>query len=1217
MEKKRFPLVRVLLCLSFVVLLLLFLGSLSGAAPGTSSALVTTRLEGRVYEGQANTEPPNAIPLQGVTVKVYGSTQPDIYPGDLLGVTTTNASGWFGVDFTELRYTYYNLVETDPSGYYSVWASSVGGTKKNNNWIQYTAPIAGSKTTTGNKFWDLPRVTRTPTPTPAATRTRTPTPTLTATRPGGATPTPTATSQDCFVADFAWAPRSPCAGETVQFTNLSRWCLGTSHHQQWDLGNGGLTGVADPSTEYNAPGIYTVTLTIWNDAGASRSVSKQLTVQACTAVLRKVCRGPGGGEIHVGDVVTCTYSIHNTGGTDMSSYKLFDQYPADYIQYQSASPELTAHNVWQQADGTWVGGADWEMPGPIPPGGVVTHTLTFRARKAGHDICDLAALRWLTASGAQPPDVQASACLDILDQPHRLALTKKMLGNPTVLPKVGDIVEFQLEVENLTGAAVTFTLEDSSYVDQWDLVSAFPVPDVDTSDGVRRTLVWQNRTLGPYGKFVVHLEMKVLLAGVTAENCATVYQPDPAAAAPGTALARLGPVCVYTRIAPEQGRHLRVWKRFTVPSSHVANVGDTVAFATGLLNAGSDTIQSFSLYDAIVPAAVTPQLPWFGNWAGPWPPASSVTFGMVLTAVSTGSPAVNTATWKITWADGTVETRTVSDYLYITDGETGRGLFIDKWRSQPAGFVPISDTIIYHVTITNVTGVDLATVPLMDVYPTMCLTFLAASPPPDVVLPGKLVWHNIGPLALGAARTIDVRFHADAPCPNRLNCASSQFEFAGAAPQTVADCEPVEIDGRQPRLTIQKTRLSPSPAMVGDLTLWQIVVKNAGTAPLAVVPLHDGYQKNWLTYDSAIPAPTSIDLANGRLDWANIGPLAAGQSVTVTLRLKAIAANVGVLNCAETRYTLAGVDLTPYDCATVDIREPRAGIQVVKALLWPEPPAVLALGDVAVFSITVRNTGMVTLTHVVVTDDLDPECWRYLSAPGRTPTLVGPGVVTWEIAVLAPGEVVSWRLLLRAIDLCQPMENCVGVAAMTPQGPALRDGMCLPVRVEPRRPGLSVRKVIVEPSHLPEAGEVVQFALVVRNTGGTTLGVVEVTDTYAVGCLRFVNAVPPPESVDTLLGQIHWDNVGPLAAGDVRVLRVFLQVTEQCHMGFNCVEARVPAAGAPGLMANACVDVPVRILTEETPTPTATRPMQETPTPTATSVPGAPRLYVPLVLKLR
>lgn len=1193
MEKRRFPLVRFLACLVFAVVLLLFLGSLSGAAPGTSSALVTTRLEGRVYEGQANSEPPNAIPLQGVTVKVYGSTQPDIYPGDLLGVTTTNASGWFGVDFTELRYTYYNLVETNPSGYISVWASSPqgGGTKVSNDWIQYTAPISGSKTTTGNKFWDQLRATR--------------------------TPTPTATSQDCFVADFAWAPRSPCVGQSVQFTNLSRWCLGTSHHQQWDLGNGGLTGVADPSTEYAAPGIYTVTLTIWNDAGASRYVSKQLTVLPCTAVLRKVCRGPGAGEIHVGDAITCTYSIQNTGGTDMSSYKLFDQYPADYIEYQSASPELTAHNVWQQADGTWVGGADWEMPGPIPPGGVVTHTLTFRARKAGHDICDLATLRWLTPSGAQPPDAQASACLDILDPPRRLALSKKVLGNLTVLPKVGDIVEFQLEVENLTGAAVTFTLEDSFYVDQWDLLSAYPVPDVDTSDGVQHRLVWQNRTVGPYGEFVVHLEMKALLAGIAAENCATVYHPERTATAPGTALARLGPECVYVRIASQPGRQFRVWKRFTVPSSHVANLGDTVAFETGLLNAGSDTMQSVSLHDVIVPAAVTPQLPWFGNWAGPWPPASSLTFGMVFTAVGTGSPAVNTAAWRITWADGTVETRTVSDYVYITDGETGRGLFIDKWRSRPAGTAAISDTIVYHVTITNVTGVDLATVPLVDVYPTMCLTFVGASPPPDVVLPGKLVWHNIGPLALGAARTIDVRFHADAACPNRLNCASSQFEFAGAAPQTVADCEPVEIDGRQPRLTIQKTRLSPSPAMVGDITLWQIVVKNAGTAALAVVPLHDGYQKNWLTFDSAIPPPTSIDLANGRLDWANIGPLAAGQSVTVTLRLRAIAANVGVLNCAETRYTLAGVDLTPYDCATVDIREPRAGIQVVKALLWPEPPAVLALGDVAVFSITVRNTGSITLTDVVVQDTFAPDCWSYVGAPGTTPVLPAPGVVRWEIASLAPGEVVSWRLLLRAVDLCQPMENCIHAAGTASQGLVVRDEMCLPVRAEPRRPGLSVRKAIVAPSHLPEAGEVVVFELVVRNTGGTTLAVVEVTDTYAVDCLRYVSAAPPPNSVDPAAGQIRWDNVGPLAPGDVKLLRVYLMVTGRCRHGFNCVEARAPIPGAVGLVASDCVDVPVRVTTAETPTPTATLPTQETPTPTGTRVPGAPRLYVPLVLKLR
>lgn len=39
------------------------------------------------------------------------------------------------------------------AGYFSVGATSVDGLVQENNWIEYSIPLAG-KTLTGNKFWD-------------------------------------------------------------------------------------------------------------------------------------------------------------------------------------------------------------------------------------------------------------------------------------------------------------------------------------------------------------------------------------------------------------------------------------------------------------------------------------------------------------------------------------------------------------------------------------------------------------------------------------------------------------------------------------------------------------------------------------------------------------------------------------------------------------------------------------------------------------------------------------------------------------------------------------------------------------------------------------------------------------------------------------------------------------------------------------------------------
>ncbi|MCC7352612.1 MAG: DNRLRE domain-containing protein, partial [Anaerolineae bacterium] len=141
-------------------------------------------LEGRVYEGNVGDE---STPLSDVVVGLYCSNNAG-QQGTRIADTATNPEGWYGLTISQVC-EYYNIVETDPPGYTSVGATTVGGSVISANWIQYTYPLTG-KTWTGNKFWDR-RPTATPTRTPTSTRpTFTPTPTRTPTRP---TNTPTRT----------------------------------------------------------------------------------------------------------------------------------------------------------------------------------------------------------------------------------------------------------------------------------------------------------------------------------------------------------------------------------------------------------------------------------------------------------------------------------------------------------------------------------------------------------------------------------------------------------------------------------------------------------------------------------------------------------------------------------------------------------------------------------------------------------------------------------------------------------------------------------------------------------------------------------------------------------------------------------------------------------------------------------------------------------------
>ncbi len=121
-------------------------------------------LSGRVYEGQTGTEPPTAKALAGVTVGLYGSGDAgNNGTGGLpIQTTTTNSEGWYSLTVRDTARDFYNIVQTNKTSYVdstpSPAATSVGGTVKSSNWIQYRyedifiTPVP----MTGNKFWDLP-----------------------------------------------------------------------------------------------------------------------------------------------------------------------------------------------------------------------------------------------------------------------------------------------------------------------------------------------------------------------------------------------------------------------------------------------------------------------------------------------------------------------------------------------------------------------------------------------------------------------------------------------------------------------------------------------------------------------------------------------------------------------------------------------------------------------------------------------------------------------------------------------------------------------------------------------------------------------------------------------------------------------------------------------------------------------------------------------------
>ncbi len=73
------------------------------------------------------------------------------------------------------------------------------------------------------------------------------------------------------VADFDWSPHDPAPGETVQFTDRS---MGGPDGWSWDFGDGTSSEEQNPLHAYEAPGRYTVTLTVTRSSDGSQSAAQ-------------------------------------------------------------------------------------------------------------------------------------------------------------------------------------------------------------------------------------------------------------------------------------------------------------------------------------------------------------------------------------------------------------------------------------------------------------------------------------------------------------------------------------------------------------------------------------------------------------------------------------------------------------------------------------------------------------------------------------------------------------------------------------------------------------------------------------------------------------------------------------------------------------------------------------------------------------------------------
>ncbi|MCA1800587.1 MAG: DUF11 domain-containing protein [Actinobacteria bacterium] len=355
--------------------------------------------------------------------------------------------------------------------------------------------------------------------------------------------------------------------------------------------------------------------------------------------------------------------------------------------------------------------------------------------------------------------------------------------------------------------------------------------------------------------------------------------------------------------------------------------------------------------------------------------------------------------------------------------------------ANPLTYNAVGDVIDYTIIVENTGNVTVTNITVTDP-----LTGLSTT---------------IASLAPGASQTFNESYtitQADLDTGSVTNTATAAGDDTNGDP--VSDNDSATVNATQnPQITITKTANPVTYSAVGDIIDYTIVVENTGNVTLSNIDVTDPL--TGLTTTIASLAPGASQTYN--------------ESYTIT---QADLDNGSVTNTASA----AGEDtngdpVSDNDSATVNAAQ-NPQITVTKIA---NPLTYNAVGDVIDYTIVVENTGNVTLSNITVEDPLT----------GLTTTIVS----------LAPGasQTFNESYTITQGDLDNgSVTNTASAAGEDTNGDPVSDNDSATVNAA-QTPQLTVTKT-ANPATYNAVGDVIDYTIVVENTGNVTLSNINVTD---------------------------------------------------------------------------------------------------------------------------
>ncbi|CAO1654070.1 DUF11 domain-containing protein [Salinibacterium sp. NYA9b] len=817
-----------------------------------------------------------------------------------------------------------------------------------------------------------------------------------------------------------------------------------------------------------------------------------------------VTSGTGG----VGSTMTFSFSITNPGNVTMTGVAIVDSLVG------LSAPVYT----WPTA-----------TAGRLAPGQTATATATYTVKQA--DVNAGSVANTATVSGKTPTNATVTSAPSTANVPTITGapeLTTTKSANVTSGAKVGDSITYSIAISNTGNQTITGVALTDSLVGLSTPVVTWP--------GVAGTLA-PGQTATALASYTV--KQSDVDAGSIANTASA------AGTAPGaTPVSDDSNPVVTTTVTPAPT--LSLVKSGTLPAGSTSVAGEVVTYSFVIRNTGNVTITGAAVSDPLSGLSSITYGTWPSGTTGTLAPNTQVTatatYTVKQTDVDAGSIA-NTATATGTGVIGGAAAPKTSSAT-VPLASTAK-LTVSKTGAVAAGANKLGDTVTFSFVVKNTGNVTLSSVGITDT-----LADLSA------VTFGTWPGGTTGVLAPNAQVTATATYtikQSDVNAGSVKNTATASGTPPSGPVATASSTQAVvPTVAASPALVTTKSAVvgGTGTGAIGDTVTYTFTARNSGNVTLTGVTLTDPL--------SGLSTPTYA-WSGGVSGQLNPNGTVTGTATYTITQADVDAGSVkNIATATGTPPTGAAVTAPSPQLVTPTIASaPKIGVTKSGALA---PGAQGVAGDVVTWSLSLTNSGNVTLTSVAVTDSL----------PGVSAVTYG----TWPstAGTLAPGQSVSATatyVLTQADIDAGAVSNTANGSGTPPRGsPATATAPSTLPLASNSSITLDKTAAIVSPG-TGVVGDTIRYTFTAENTGNVTLTNVIIAD-------------PRPGLSALTYGTWTSGTVGRLAPGQT-ITATADYVIRQADQNAGVVNNTASVSGKPPAGANATAS------SAAVATPTATR----------------------------